>query len=94
MARTIRIERSGPFKIEPHEFPTNGKPIWICGCGLSNRMPYCDGTHKACAGEEPGNVYVYDGATRAVVAKAPESGGRAAGSPGGPGEPGGAGAGI
>jgi CDGSH-type Zn-finger protein len=73
MARLIRLERTGPYKIEPKDFPTNGKAIWICGCGLSSTMPYCDKTHKVCASEQPGMVYRYDPLTKAVVDQRPES---------------------
>jgi CDGSH-type Zn-finger protein len=27
-------------------------------CGLSGNQPFCDGSHKKTAGEEPGKVYV------------------------------------
>lgn len=67
MARTVRFERTGPYKIEPKDFPPDGKSIWICGCGLSSTMPYCDKSHKACANEQPGKVYRYDPVTKAVV---------------------------
>lgn len=60
MARLIRLDRPGPYKIEPKDFPPDGKSIFICGCGLSAKMPYCDGTHKTtCATEEPGKCYRY-----------------------------------
>jgi CDGSH-type Zn-finger protein len=75
MARIIRNEHTGPHKIEPHQFPRdeqgNLKPIWICLCGLSDKLPFCDGTHKTCKAEEPGQVYTYDPATKAVVDKKP-----------------------
>jgi len=65
MARLIRIERPGPYKIDPKDFPPDGKSIFICGCGLSGRLPFCDGTHKTtCATEEPGKTYCYDPVTR------------------------------
>jgi CDGSH-type Zn-finger protein len=62
MARLVRIDRPGPYKIEPKDFPPDGKSIWICGCGLSETMPYCDKSHKACANETPGALYSYDAA--------------------------------
>jgi CDGSH-type Zn-finger protein len=73
MARLIRHEQMGPYKIEPQDFPKD-KPIWICGCGLSTRMPYCDGTHKTCRSEEPGKLYVYDLKTREVIEERPDEG--------------------
>lgn len=74
MARMIRNEHTGPHKIEPAQFPRdpqgNLKPMFICLCGLSSKLPFCDGTHKTtCNLEEPGQVYVYDPATKTVVEK-------------------------
>lgn len=75
MARLIRLEQTGPYKIDPADFPKDGKPLWICGCGLSNRMPICDGTHKACkAGEQPGMLYRYDPKTKQVLSSEPDPG--------------------
>ena len=69
MSRMVRHEATVPFKIDPAQFPRdehgNLKAIWICACGLSATMPYCDKAHKSCAGEEPGKVYEYDPMTRA-----------------------------
>ena len=68
MARLVRHTATGPYKITPQEFPPDGKSIFICGCGLSQRMPYCDGTHKtACPAEAVGTLYVYDVERKAVV---------------------------
>lgn len=55
MARLVRHEQTGPYRIDPQE-----KPVFICGCGLSRNLPFCDGMHKTCRAEEPGKVYVYD----------------------------------
>lgn len=69
MARLIRLDTAGPVKIPPEQFPRdeagNLKAIWICACGLTATPPFCDKTHKVCAGEEPGKVYEYDPVTRA-----------------------------
>lgn len=73
MPRIIRIEQTGPYKIDPADFPKDGKPIWICGCGLASKMPYCDGTHKACrVNEQPGQVYEYDMTTKQIVSSRPD----------------------
>lgn len=76
MARVIRVEATGPIKIEPEKFPRdeqgNLKPIFICACGLTGTAPFCDGSHKICrAGEKPGMVYEYDPATKRVTSEKP-----------------------
>jgi CDGSH-type Zn-finger protein len=55
MARLIRSDREGPYKLEPQD-----KAVFICGCGLTSNWPFCDGSHKSCKSEEAGKVYVYD----------------------------------
>lgn len=76
MPRNVRHDASGPIKLEPHQFPRdaegNLKPIWICACGVSRTMPFCDGTHKVCRAEEPGQVYEYDKSTMNVIRKTPD----------------------
>lgn len=72
MARLIRHEATGPIKIEPANFPRdeqgNLKPIWICACGLSQTMPYCDKSHKACGvNEQAGKLYVYSRDRKGIV---------------------------
>ena len=72
MARLVRHEQTGPYRIDPADFPKEGKPIWICGCGLSSTMPYCDKSHKACKSEQQGVLYTYDAATKQVVEQRPD----------------------
>jgi len=65
MARLVRHEATGPIKVEPQN-----KPVFICGCGLSQDLPFCDGAHKICKqgdGEAEGKVYVYDNTRTTVV---------------------------
>jgi len=46
--------------VGPHKVEIGGETRFICGCGLSNTQPFCDGTHKTTRTEEPGRVYWYD----------------------------------
>jgi CDGSH-type Zn-finger protein len=61
MAREARHEADGPYVVDEGEFEERGGTIAICQCGLSNDRPYCDGSHQACADEEDGVVYRYEG---------------------------------
>ena len=71
MARLVRHTATGPIRIDPATWPRdehgNLKPFWACACGLSGQFPMCDGSHKACRGEQAGLVYRYDPATRGVI---------------------------
>jgi CDGSH-type Zn-finger protein len=67
MARLIRHEHTGPIRIDPQD-----KPVFICGCGLTQNFPFCDGTHKACKDEQPGTLYVYDAQRRQVIEERPD----------------------
>lgn len=67
MARLIRCTGTGPYKIDPKTWPAD-KMIFICGCGLSQNLPFCDGSHKGgCRDEQPGMLYVYDPDRKGVV---------------------------
>ncbi|MDX1681923.1 MAG: CDGSH iron-sulfur domain-containing protein [Phycisphaeraceae bacterium] len=60
MARLVRHDATGPQEVKPDP---DGKSHWVCMCGLSQNLPFCDGSHKLCkqdGGEEEGKVYVYD----------------------------------
>jgi len=62
MPRLIRHDATGPTRIDPQD-----KPVFVCGCGLTKNLPFCDGSHKACKDEGPGELHVYDTARERVV---------------------------
>lgn len=63
MARLVRHDAVGPQEVKPQE-----KSVWICMCGLSQGLPFCDGSHAvARKTEEAGKCYVYDKVRRNVV---------------------------
>ncbi len=56
MARLIRHEATGPIEVKP-----NPQSVWICQCGLSGNLPYCDGAHKQARQQETaGKLYRYE----------------------------------
>lgn len=67
MARLVRHELTGPIRIDPQD-----KPVFICGCGLTQNFPFCDGSHKACKSEVEGTLYVYDAQRQSIVAERPD----------------------
>ena len=69
MARLIRHDQDQPYRVDPQD-----KPVFICACGLSQDLPYCDGSHKACKREKAGTLYVYDGNRESVVEERPDPG--------------------
>ncbi len=67
MARRVVFHAAASIKLDPSQFPRdeqgNLKPISLCACGVSQKFPICDGTHKRCKDESPGVLYEYDPVT-------------------------------
>jgi CDGSH iron-sulfur domain-containing protein 3 len=54
MDNQIKINDNGPLALngdfqimdaEGNEYPKKAK-VYLCRCGLSNKKPFCDGSHK------------------------------------------------
>ena len=55
MARLVKRLRDKPYPVT-----IGGETRYICGCGLSNTQPFCDGTYKITATEGPAQLCWYD----------------------------------
>jgi len=55
MARLVKRLRDQPYAVT-----VGGETKYICGCGLSATLPFCDGTHKITQTEASGKLYWYD----------------------------------
>lgn len=62
MSRLVHHDAAGPQEVKPQE-----KSVWVCMCGLSQNLPFCDGAHKLTKLEEAGKCHVYDKARKSVV---------------------------
>ena len=65
MARLVKHEKNAPYEIAADA----QLPLYICGCGLSNNKPFCDGSHKKTR-DEGAETYVYDANGRVKVTNA------------------------
>ena len=62
MPRLVRHDATGQLEIPPQK-----DSVWICQCGLSQDLPFCDSSHERTADEPVGEVCVYDKQRMKVV---------------------------
>ncbi len=55
MGRIVLHERNRPYVVK-----VGDKELHLCGCGLSENKPYCDGHHMKTTNEDKNKVYLYD----------------------------------
>lgn len=71
MTRLVRHDANEPRILDPSDVDEEKGDVAVCQCGLSEKFPFCDGSHRATfeeGGEEDGVLYVYDeDGTRRVV---------------------------
>jgi CDGSH-type Zn-finger protein len=68
MPREVTRSATGPAIITPADIDEEKGDVAICLCGLSDRHPFCDGSHRRTEGEDPDERYKYvDGERRRVA---------------------------
>ena len=60
MARLVRLEATGPRKLDESDIDDENGDIAVCQCGLSDSYPFCDGSHRVTGAEADDELYYYE----------------------------------
>lgn len=72
MSRLVELDATGPRRLDVSDLDPEKGDIAVCQCGLSDRYPFCDGSHRVTEDEDEDTCYRYvgdengDGARRVV----------------------------
>jgi CDGSH-type Zn-finger protein len=59
MTRLVELDATGPRKLEESDLDPEKGDVAVCQCGLSDRFPFCDGTHGSTEDERDDARYRY-----------------------------------
>lgn len=60
MPREVTHDATGPLKLDESDLDDEKGDVAVCLCGLSERYPFCDGSHRATEDEDPDERYKYE----------------------------------